>query len=270
MNGTTGRPASRMSRLATSLSIAKAEPVTAEPTNGTSAGSRAPCTVPSSPFGPCRTGNTTSKRIAALPLGAPASHNMKSPLPPGISPICSAVLGIVSAAAPVPAPLPASQTSQRPSLDMPINETSYRLRVENHYSAAPTDIAIHGLSEFDEPLPQYGVGVQATIEMLDATVATAGPRYYGFVIGGTFPVSVASNWLSTACDQCSGSIAMSPLATKVESTAADLRSARDPEFFGGRIRDRIYRCACRLIARRQTKSIRKRPRFHGNIYGHRA
>jgi hypothetical protein len=34
MNGTTGRPASRMSRLATSLSIAKAEPVTAEPTNG--------------------------------------------------------------------------------------------------------------------------------------------------------------------------------------------------------------------------------------------
>ena len=149
------------------------------------------------------------------------------------------------------------------------------LRVENHYSAAPTDIAIHGLSEFDEPLPQYGVGVQATIEMLDrvespATVATAGPRYYGFVIGGTFPVSVASNWLSTACDQCSGSIAMSPLATKVESTAADLRSARDPEFFGGRIRDRIYRCACRLIARRQTKSIRRRPRFHGNIYGHRA
>ena len=37
MNGTMGRPASRIRRLATSLSIATAEPVTADPTNGTSA-----------------------------------------------------------------------------------------------------------------------------------------------------------------------------------------------------------------------------------------
>jgi glutamate/tyrosine decarboxylase-like PLP-dependent enzyme len=106
------------------------------------------------------------------------------------------------------------------------------LRIENHYlglenrSVAPTDAAIDGLSEFDERLPLHGVGIQATIEILDrvgspATVATAGPRYYGFVIGGAFPVSVASNWLSTAWDQCGGSTAMSPVAAKVESIAAE-------------------------------------------------
>jgi glutamate/tyrosine decarboxylase-like PLP-dependent enzyme len=105
------------------------------------------------------------------------------------------------------------------------------LRIGSHYSGlenrpvAPTDAAIDGLSEFDERLPLHGVGIEATIEMLDrvgspATVATAGPRYFGFVIGGTFPVSVASNWLSTAWDQCSGSIAMSPVAAKVEAISA--------------------------------------------------
>src|SRR5450631_15016 len=126
MKGTTGRPASRIRRLATSLSIAIAEPVTAEPTNGTSANSSAPCTVPSSPFGPCRTGNTTSKRAMALPPGSSLSHRTKPPRPPGISAICGAASGMVSAAAPAPAPLPASQIWQRPSFAMPIKETSYR------------------------------------------------------------------------------------------------------------------------------------------------
>ena len=37
-----------------------AEAMTPAPTYGTSASSRKPCTVPSSPKGPCRTGKTTS------------------------------------------------------------------------------------------------------------------------------------------------------------------------------------------------------------------
>ena len=45
--------------LAIALSIASAEPSTPEPTYGTLASSSRPCTVPSSPIGPCSNGTTT-------------------------------------------------------------------------------------------------------------------------------------------------------------------------------------------------------------------
>src|SRR4029450_5861892 len=35
-------------------------------------------------------------------------------------------------------------------------------------------------------------------------VATAGPRYFGFVIGGSLPVTVATEWLAAAWDQNAG------------------------------------------------------------------
>jgi glutamate/tyrosine decarboxylase-like PLP-dependent enzyme len=63
------------------------------------------------------------------------------------------------------------------------------------------------------------------IQQLDAigspaTVASAGPRYFGFIIGGSHPVTVASNWLATAWDQNAGLAAMSPVAAKIEEVAA--------------------------------------------------
>jgi len=49
-----------------------------------------------------------------------------------------------------------------------------------------------------------------------ATVATTGGRYFGFVIGGTLPASLAANWLAGAWDQNAALRVMSPVAAELE------------------------------------------------------
>jgi len=50
-------------------------------------------------------------------------------------------------------------------------------------------------------------------------VTTSGPRYFGFVTGGSVPASVAAEWLTTMWDQNAGLFVMSPAASVVEETA---------------------------------------------------
>jgi glutamate/tyrosine decarboxylase-like PLP-dependent enzyme len=126
-------------------------------------------------------------------------------------------------------------------------------------SVFPAREAIEALAQFDEPLPMKGAGLETTIDTLDrigspATVATAGARYFGFVIGGSFPVALASNWLATAWDQCAGAVAMSPVAAKIEAVAAkwvcDLLGIPQPAAVGFTTGSTTAHVASLLAARR--------------------
>jgi len=90
----------------------------------------------------------------------------------------------------------------------------------------PDQAALDGLARFDEPLPDDGRPGSETVALLDeagspATVASNGPNYYGFVIGGTLPQVLAAERLTSAWDQCASSFANSPAAHKIEQRAAE-------------------------------------------------
>jgi glutamate/tyrosine decarboxylase-like PLP-dependent enzyme len=74
------------------------------------------------------------------------------------------------------------------------------------------------------PLPDRGADPAEVLERLDAlgspaTVASAGPRYFGFVTGGTLPAALAASWLLDAWDQNGFGNASSPVAALLEEAA---------------------------------------------------
>src|SRR5688572_12844005 len=88
----------------------------------------------------------------------------------------------------------------------------------------PDDLALERLSLLDTGLPDKPTSAEDTIRLLDeigspATMAMAGPRFFGFVIGGSLPVTVAAQWLATAWDQNTGLYRATPGTAVIEQVA---------------------------------------------------
>jgi glutamate/tyrosine decarboxylase-like PLP-dependent enzyme len=86
----------------------------------------------------------------------------------------------------------------------------------------PSQEAIEALGVFDESLPVKSQNPQEILEKLHkfgspGTVLHTGGRYFGFVIGGTLPVSLAARWLGDFWDQNGGLYATSPIVSKLET-----------------------------------------------------
>ena len=89
---------------------------------------------------------------------------------------------------------------------------------------APDAAAVAGLAELDVELPRTGLAAADVLRLLDdvgspATVATNGPRYFGFVTGAVLPVAQAAAWLGAAWDQNAGLTVMSPVAARLNAVA---------------------------------------------------
>ena len=94
----------------------------------------------------------------------------------------------------------------------------------NDRSVAPTPEAVSRLKELDAQLQDELIDPGEVIRLLDeigspATTATAGGRYFGFVVGGSLPAAQASSWLADAWDQNACLSVMSPISIALEEIA---------------------------------------------------
>ena len=74
------------------------------------------------------------------------------------------------------------------------------------------------------PLPDDGEDAETVVEQMardfdPGLVASAGPRYFGFVVGGSLPAAAGADWLTGAWSQNAALHALSPAAAAAELVA---------------------------------------------------
>jgi glutamate/tyrosine decarboxylase-like PLP-dependent enzyme len=81
------------------------------------------------------------------------------------------------------------------------------------------------LDAFGGAFPEHGEAPGEIVDHLGRAadpglVASAGPRFFGFVIGGSLPSAVAADWLTTAWDQNGFAFVLSPAGSVIEEVTA--------------------------------------------------
>lgn len=84
----------------------------------------------------------------------------------------------------------------------------------------------HQMAEqLDEPLPETGTDPDSAVtewmrRAEPGIVTSSGPRYFGFVVGGTLPAALAGDILTSTIDQNGGIWSLSPAAAQTELVVA--------------------------------------------------
>jgi glutamate/tyrosine decarboxylase-like PLP-dependent enzyme len=91
-------------------------------------------------------------------------------------------------------------------------------------SVAPEPGAVAALGALDVPMPEQPTDPASVLRLLDekgspATTAMAGPRFFGFVVGGSLPAALAANWLAGAWDQKSAFRSVAPATARLEEVS---------------------------------------------------
>ncbi|MFW5471883.1 pyridoxal phosphate-dependent decarboxylase family protein [Knoellia sp. CPCC 206450] len=94
-----------------------------------------------------------------------------------------------------------------------------------HRAAAPMDDYATSLAGFEAHLPETGADPDDVlgdlVRLADPGLMTpTGPRFFGWVIGGSHPAGVAADWLTSAWGQNAGNHQASPAASAAETVAS--------------------------------------------------